>query len=216
MSQSYVMSYQTRRISVFGALMLQFMHTHTHSLLQVLDSPWEGPSAASQAVWEGRPLLALPPAPPPLNTTPGSTADAAAAGTTGSATAGAPVVPTAATAAHPMAPNKSAPHKQQQQQQQPEGRGLASTHDASGYNKPKGLKGPQVELHLPSLVLDVSATYEGRAEACKDVMREFMFAIPKVCVERACVHACPGALLLFGTPAEPKSLRFLANKENQG
>lgn len=35
-------------------------------------------------------------------------------------------------------------------------------------------------LHMPSLVLDVSATYAQRAEALEVVLKEFMFVVPKV------------------------------------
>ncbi len=143
------------------------MHTHTY-FLQVLDTPWEGPSAAAQAVWEGLPA----PAPPLLAALP-PPREAASLGPAPSATEG------AAPAAPQEAPQPLQEQQQQQQQQESvQGNGGAGAGPAG--EKPRSLRGPQIQLHLPSLVLDVSATYEERAEACKDMLREFMFAIPKV------------------------------------
>ena len=158
---------------------------------QVLDSPWEGPSAASQAVWEGplpppttSPLLTPHQQPPSDPNRPPAT-DAANACTT------AAPAPVHDAASGGVAGDAVAPSQQQQGQQGLQG---SNAHGgvfggAQGY-KPRGLKGPLVNLYAPSLVIDVSATYPQRAEACQDVLREFMFAIPKVCLFVCFVSLC--------------------------
>ncbi|GFH14352.1 uncharacterized protein HaLaN_10389, partial [Haematococcus lacustris] len=58
--------------------------------------------------------------------------------------------------------------------------GAVATDDAPESYNPRGLHTCLVRAHLPSLVNEVSCTYAERAEAMGDLLREFMFAIPRV------------------------------------
>lgn len=59
------------------------------------------------------------------------------------------------------------------------GPGAGPGHEALRYH-PRRLRPVQVPLHLPSLVLDVGTTYEARAWGMADLLRDFMFVIPRV------------------------------------
>lgn len=133
--------------------------------VRVTDHAWVGPSAASEEVWSLGGTLPRwqrdqQPRKPLIEVLP----DGPVTATPGAVTA----TPRAVTAT-PASASASA-------QEQEKAAGLSW---GLGY-RPGVLPSTVRKLHLPSLVQDVSVTYAGRAEQVKPLLKEFMFAIPKV------------------------------------